>query len=126
MKADPFGFIPPGPLFGWNIDEDRFRTCNNPYWWTGPATGTQQYPPGSPNIKADDTARTKFTLHWFACFGEDYMSIDACHSIGPAPAGLASGREDVGDYYAHASDNNPTYEPVYNGSRLTLFDERSC
>lgn len=116
MKAEPFGYMPPGPLFGWNINENRFQTCNNPFWWTGPATGTQQYPPGSPHVESKDPARTKFKRHWFACFGPDYMAVDACHSVGPAPAGLASGTEEYYIYYDRASENDPEFEPEYTGS----------
>ena len=102
-----FGYIPLGPLFGW--DYDFSRNCNNPFWWPNQHVI---------NLPRDDTARNPFGNHaWIEIIQSGMQTgpvLDACHSVNTnnALAGLSKGSQSRQQYHNEATDEGvqPGYE----------------
>lgn len=99
----PWGYIPLGPLFGW--ENSQAHQCNNPYWASrnGPGMNAQ------PAVPRTDPARTSFSNHCYVVFNDHAgltRVIDICHAIS-SPAGgilIQDGAHDVPNYRAQSID----------------------
>ena len=102
-----FGYIRPGPLFGW--DYAYSRNCNNPFWLPHQHVV---------NLPWDDTARHPFGNHaWIEIIEPGQQTgpvLDACHSvdIDDALAGLSKGSQSRSQYHNQSTDAGvkPGYE----------------
>ena len=106
VYGNKFGYIPPGPLFGW--DYGYSRNCNNPFWW-----------PNQPvNLPWYHTARNPFGNHaWIEIIGPGLQTgpvLDACHSVDTNNPldGLSKGSQSRQQYHNQATDEGvkPGYE----------------
>ncbi|KAK3375555.1 hypothetical protein B0T24DRAFT_676485 [Lasiosphaeria ovina] len=105
----PWGYIFPGPLFGWA--NTAAHNCNSPFWQErlgGPGHDTQ------PLMAQNDANRTAFDCHCYAVY-DDHTNvkrvIDICHATltgppaaAPGPFNLAGGLVDVPNFRAAGID----------------------
>ncbi|KAL2024323.1 hypothetical protein VTK56DRAFT_8805 [Thermocarpiscus australiensis] len=108
----PWGYIPAGPLFGWqgSVAHD----CNNPYWrarfgpFWDPRAGVF-YTDAQPNVERTDANRTRFATHCYVVFNDHAGArrvVDICHAtLNPAnQVVIADGALDVPNYRAQSID----------------------
>ncbi|KAI0127173.1 hypothetical protein BJ170DRAFT_624477 [Xylariales sp. AK1849] len=111
-----YGYIPEGPLFGWNYDP--YTNCNSPFFYPSP--------PGAPHVNANDPNRAMFSCHYFTmveapAVGGDPVVLDACHAVTNAPAGLSRGTQNLGTYFSNSTDVGP---PPDNRANVAFQDAR--
>ncbi|KAK3373100.1 hypothetical protein B0T24DRAFT_702497 [Lasiosphaeria ovina] len=101
----PFGYVPPGPLFGWQNSPAHIN-CNNPFWQNAGVGGADD----PWNMAKDDARRQPFLSHCYTVFtntaGQQRV-IDICHgNLNPVTNAvtLSDGVSDVQGYRATALD----------------------
>jgi hypothetical protein len=119
--CDPFGYIPAGPLFGWNVG--NYQNLNSPFW-------VSANPAAAPHrdyiLPHNDAARTYFDNHAFIQYeldANDDRVLDICHAI-VDPGGhvvLSSGKQTLDEYGAAAIQTG-----YNNMGQRDLTREYSC
>ena len=117
VKAEPFGYITEGPLYGWQAEE-KYKRTNNAF-----------YPPHSNQFHVDDNDpnRKKFDTHiWvevnIAAANQADRVVDVCHGLyklGQNPdVVLPAGQYNRQDYLLAATrppPGKPQPERVFTG-----------
>ncbi|KAK0709333.1 hypothetical protein B0T26DRAFT_805075 [Lasiosphaeria miniovina] len=111
----PWGYIPPGPLFGWLRTEAHY--CNNPFWWDEDPKKCLK-----PHVETFDPARTSFGKHCYVKFknhlGKE-CAVDACHALAdsknPGKILLATGHQDIAQFREANTDVGPKRDDLPAG-----------
>ncbi|KAK3366270.1 hypothetical protein B0T24DRAFT_711813 [Lasiosphaeria ovina] len=102
-----WGYIPAGPLFGWDHFGAPARHCNNPFWIGRFISPTGDLVDAPPNVDRNDEHRTYFQRHCYCVFkpaaggaGGPEHALDICHGglNTSNDTTLASGNQDIANY----------------------------
>lgn len=112
---DRFGYVGPGPLFGYISSDEELR-CNNPFW----------LPDSRPNVPNMDLKRTPFLYHtWvevdFGIAGENNMVLDPTHgryNTATNSYQLTDGTETRQQWRINSRTDGPTEVPYLDQNKF--------
>jgi hypothetical protein len=120
ISVDKFGYIAPGPLFGWTATEQQLE-CNNPF-----------STPEDTNFTVNnlDNQRNRFTWHcWIeadfpANGAKDTRVLEACHGLQDRASlqgyTLARGTQTRSDFVAQARNAGPRGQDDLNLASFSM------
>ncbi|KAK1762872.1 hypothetical protein QBC33DRAFT_573949 [Phialemonium atrogriseum] len=116
ISGRPWGYVPHGPLFGWQ--EHASRHCNSPFWFDWESYSNDEASHRW-DVPWDDADRTGFSAHCFAVLvpanGHGQKVLDICHgtTLQQQPVfnyALEVGCTDLGVYLENAREIGSIYQ----------------